>query len=692
MSLTLSTKWTEKTIIKENWLFHLYYADESQADFYGLSYYDTIVDSVDYKGCVLNKATIRESIDLESSTAKTSNVNLTIANFIDENGTHFSKQLLNGTNDYINRTVKIYIQPDDDVDLSDCVQIYTGRLEQVSHTVDKINLSIVAQRPWDKISIPNQDDRTTNNIYKPVVYGDYLDSGTEGSGDDIYGTYIAHPAKYCTEIDRVQYYLTGAGSNGSKGALYWDKFLQKFSPIDDSSSTISTILGQRALQSPVTSDRSNHFWLDSVRVSPQSPVSDATWVNTANIFLTDGYAYLPVVTQSSGTTIQYLYLNCPNIDGEATELSFVVNTRCNKAVGGSSSVVLQIYYENDATQLGYKSYSSDETAIVTANFLTEYGNQNKKMPNYVTLKISWTGAHTGTTDAFRVFEARFETEYKYPDLNDDKDNKTQNFVYSGADGQLSTTDSSAITEIHEAHLDILRRYTSYSGTPTNYSSGTDLNGSKDWKIRYWITEQKPLIDVLEKLAYEGGFIGRFNGQGDYQYIYLPDDPSASATLDFDDITDLNVSSTSVNSLTTRMEIEYEKHPAESKYMNSSTSVSGDDATLLADYNIQATENIKNIKLDAYVSPTMNTTTGAVTTKNDCWFRYYEHILGSPRIIISFTVVNLTYMGLDVGDLIELGQEVDSTILAFGNVWGTYVFMITDVNRSPGILKITAREI
>ena len=190
MSLTLSTKWTEKTIIKENWLFHLYYADESQADFYGLSYYDTIVDSVDYKGCVLNKATIRESIDLESSTAKTSNVNLTIANFIDENGTHFSKQLLNGTNDYINRTVKIYIQPDDDVDLSDCVQIYTGRLEQVSHTVDKINLSIVAQRPWDKISIPNQDDRTTNNIYKPVVYGDYLDSGTEGSGDDIYGTYI----------------------------------------------------------------------------------------------------------------------------------------------------------------------------------------------------------------------------------------------------------------------------------------------------------------------------------------------------------------------------------------------------------------------------------------------------------------------------------------------------------------------
>ena len=169
MSLTLSSHWTQKTILKENWLFQFFYDDESASDFFGVSYYDTTVESVDYKGCVLSKATIRESIDLENSTAKTSNVSLTIANFIHSDGNHFSMQLLNGTNHYINRTVKIYIQPDDESAIADCVQIYTGRLEQVSHTVDKISLAIVAKRPWDKISIPT--DKTTEKKEKKIRSG-----------------------------------------------------------------------------------------------------------------------------------------------------------------------------------------------------------------------------------------------------------------------------------------------------------------------------------------------------------------------------------------------------------------------------------------------------------------------------------------------------------------------------------------
>ena len=83
MSLTLTHHFTNKTVLKENWIFQLFYDDESSTDFFGVSYYDTTVASVDYKGCVLNKATIRESINLENSTAKTSNVTITLANFID---------------------------------------------------------------------------------------------------------------------------------------------------------------------------------------------------------------------------------------------------------------------------------------------------------------------------------------------------------------------------------------------------------------------------------------------------------------------------------------------------------------------------------------------------------------------------------------------------------------------------------
>jgi len=55
MSLDLTYYFENKTILKENWLFQLFYDDESASDFFGVSYYDTTVESVDYKGCVLNK-------------------------------------------------------------------------------------------------------------------------------------------------------------------------------------------------------------------------------------------------------------------------------------------------------------------------------------------------------------------------------------------------------------------------------------------------------------------------------------------------------------------------------------------------------------------------------------------------------------------------------------------------------------
>lgn len=707
MALTLNYHWTEREFLKENWLVQLWYDNEGQGKYTGLSFYDTTAQdgedvTKDYIGCILNKPSIRESIDLESSTASTSSVNLTIANFLHSDGNNFSRQLLNGTNDYINRTVKIFIQPNDMPLLSSGIQVYTGRLEQVSHTVDKITLSIIAKRPWDKISVPSQDDKTTNNIYKPLTYGDYVDNTTEGATNGVYGTYLAHPIKYCTEIDREQYYLTGQGSNGTKGALFWDKYLQKFSAIDDSSSTVGTILGEKALKFPISSVKSNHFWLDSVRVSPQSPASDTSWVDTANIFLGSGHAYYTSPAVAQGTTVtKYLYLNCPNIDGEASQLSFVISTRQEGNVGSSNQLVMKIKYENDSTQLGYKSYSSNESDVVTANFLTEYNTQTKKMPDYVTIEVSWTAASGSIWNAgsseFRIFEARFETEYNYPDDATRKlDSKAQEFLYSGADGQVSTIDESAITEIHEAHRDILHRYTSYSGsnTPTNWSSGLNINSVKDWKIRCWVLEPRPLIEVLEKLQYEGGFIGRFNGQGEYQYIFIPDSKSASATLDEDDITDLNISSTTVNDLTTKMHIEYQKHPAEDRYITSTTATSENDATLLSNFNIATTENKKTIKLDAYVSPTIPTSPS--TNPNDDFYTYYDHILGKPRIIVDFLVVNPNYLGLDVGDIIRV--NFDNVIRPFGGGdWmgedgDGYMFMITTVNRSPGQLKITAREI
>ena len=44
MGLTLPSDFTNTTIIKENWLFQLWYDDEAEDKFFGLSFYDTKVE------------------------------------------------------------------------------------------------------------------------------------------------------------------------------------------------------------------------------------------------------------------------------------------------------------------------------------------------------------------------------------------------------------------------------------------------------------------------------------------------------------------------------------------------------------------------------------------------------------------------------------------------------------------------
>jgi len=734
MSLTLSSHWTEKTVLKENWLFQLFYDHESSTDFYGLSYYDTTVENVDYKGCVLNKATIRESINLENSTAKTSNVSLTIANFINNDGNHFSRQLLNGTNNYINRTVKIYIQPDDESAIADCVQIYTGRLEQISHTVDKISLSIVAQRPWDKISIPI--DKSSNGIYEPIVYGDYTNTSNPAfsTNNNLYP--IPFVGTLDNKLNFAEYKSIGSGHVSH----YYDSQLDNFTTINSASSATSSFNSLDCVSVP--NDVSKTF-----RIRPTTIENVSGFSNVANAIngsasdgATAGVTNLTSTGSLSGgynliTEQDSFKVKMPEIDGSATSITIYIlgtivqsgsiGTTSGGAIGGGGtnpkcvigvsthSQAIKSILETQSSSNGTTNSSGTAINLTTGangtgsafskndEIVNNY-NATKKLDEF-TVSATYTSGTGSTisTDNYRstwavtikdiIVEVTYQNDIANEPTASYAKNSSLKYVYSGIDGLNSIVDGSAIDEIHVAHYDLLRRHTSYGAVPTNYST---LNSVKDWKIRYWILETSSLIDHLEKLQKEGGFIGRFNGQGDFQYIFIPDSPSASISLNSNDISDISISSTSVNSLTTRMQIEYEKHPAESKYMSSATSVSANDATLLANFNIASNENKKTIKLDAYVGPTIPTSPSS--NSNDDYYTYYDHILGKPRIIVNFTVVNPTYLGLDVGDIIEI--DFNHVVRPFGGGdWvgedgDGYIFMITNVNRSVGQLKITVREI
>ena len=83
--------------------------------------------STGYHGYIVNKPTIRETIDLASSTSSVSNVTLTCLNNTINNITgdpKLSAEIYEGSANYINRDVTIKSRLDSSNDLL----IYTGRL------------------------------------------------------------------------------------------------------------------------------------------------------------------------------------------------------------------------------------------------------------------------------------------------------------------------------------------------------------------------------------------------------------------------------------------------------------------------------------------------------------------------------------------------------------------------------------
>ncbi len=261
-------------------------------------------------------------------------------------------------------------------------------------------------------------------------------------------------------------------------------------------------------------------------------------------------------------------------------------------------------------------------------------------------------------------------------------------LYCGADGLTETYSGSsgAITEIHEAHRTLL---TNFASLPTSDPSGwSNLDSDKDWKIRYWRSEPQSLISILEQLQYEGGFLYSPN-RG---YIHIRDSESADTTLSKFDLTNISLGHTPFTELLTKMNINYRKHPAENTYIKSITST---NSTTRTNYNISTAENIKEVNLDAYVSPDVPSSPSS--NPNDDFYSYYDNIFGSVKAVISANIINPKFFNHDDNsDLLGIGSKIKFEDMhpekLFGKAFTDIIFIITDFSRSPGEITFTAREI
>ncbi len=724
MSLTLPAVYSaaaKSTNIVENWIVQLYYGDESSFTPIALS--DTTVGNVFYHGIITNtNLTIRSSIDLARSQAKTGNIRLELVNFTYK-GDDFSAELFGGSNRYLNRTVKIYSQLNNNSTLSNCLQIYNGRLVDLTHNNDTISLMINERSPWDYIEIP-QTKASDTNKYFPVSYGNFTANSTTQD-------YRANMTMFPIPVNEIRgdevLALTGIHSISSTAyPHYYDRNLDRFLPVYvDDFSNFDTANESYKNGYAV---RAYHKMPKKFKMKPVENVSTDTWTNGDNAFDTpladdtSSYSQIILSQTNAGTTTKHHKAKWlrPDHKVDSATMTIVYSWTITRAsiVDGTQ----RCHFRNETWSFNDDYDNTDNSSKETTNGTTSVSTQSDTSAEMVSSFNSangWSditqievrnvvsGLNPGTcTFTPRIYDVKcnVSTEIDFTDKDQGFQTlKSIEYLYCGGDGLTKSYNGGSGTATCglEAHRDLLVRFTGYDDTDGNiynWSSNLDIEDvridSAAWNIRAWVLEPTSLKSILDKIQYEFGFIFKFRADGVGSYWYIKNSYSSgdvATTLNAHDIDKLQISTTPFSELITKMEIGYEKHPAQSSYMSSVTAEDSTNSTR-SNLNIGAKENIKQVNLDYNVNKPGNADPGG-GDPNDGFADYYMNIYGDIKKIISCDIVNPAKgYALETGDIIQFSNTAgDMPIEPFGDNWADY-YMITKLQRSPGKVKITAREV
>ena len=709
------------TNIQENWLFELAY--NSGTLYLSMSDYNDGTNY--YHGAVLNKPTIRDSLNLARSKSSSSNITLDVANF-DYKGELLSEFLFGGSNYFINKEVIVKSM----VNRGTPEAIGYFRVDDISHTEEKIKLSLVAHRIWDYIDLPV--DKTLKNEYVPIVYGNYtknsntsiIDSESPTYGSAVFDTSITgndyFPAPYYRSAGGKEEMTTGIHSIDPNAELaFYDSALDKFIPFTDPSSANVTRTTNHYI-----SKSKRHFARGFGHRPNAHTDHHGKWTDEANAYNTNtgDYAQYSYTFTASASTPNITEANTANdIDysftipsGKLSKGKMVFEIVTFHALTdfnpSADTYELKIYIDYTGTGDSYEEVISEDNGDLGfnnhtgANAITKAFTYDDRHPDTIKIGIyrrvvDDVGAG-GSNPVVAQTIVRINDIKMYPEMiNEEKDGLTG---YCAGDGLTESWSGSngAITEIHEAHRDMLIRFAGMvTTTPTGWGNGTDdnlLDHAKDWGVRYWQTKLQSLKSILEKLQYEGGFIFKFKrGRiAEPEYIYIKDSYSSGDidyTITKNDISKVEINITDFGNLISKMNVNYDLHPTGGRYLTKKTAFSN---TVRTNYNIQSKENIVDVNLDAYISPDVteydNSTAVESANPNNDFFAYYHNIIGTPRIIVKGVIVNPKFYDMDTGDLVQFSDMYPEK--AFGKAYTDAVFMITLLQRTAGTLKFEAREI
>jgi len=707
--------------------------------FLPLSYRDTTVDNVFYHGVIKSSASIRNSIDVLKSTEKIGNLSLSVINSKYQ-GSNLSKELFLGSNNYYNRTVKVYSQLNEINNISDCLQLYHGRLTNISHNDSDVKLSIVQKSPWDNITIPNVKSERGN--FFPIVYGNYTKNASTYDSTAYVGTLnkLVFPVK----VDSTTHYyncLLHKDIGSTDITLHhYEEGMDAFLPLEDSNNAESYGNGY-AIKSSWKLKR-------HIKYKPIGAIARSLPPTFSNIIdgdvdhsLSDGQSSISMNKASDGTTTNIhkdnlfslpLLSDPPDILSTSNNHGLKVEVRWNMtgfygttghtaglavnsitiydqsryatgSIPNTESVGTQFATNGTFDKVNTATGSTNSTTItevtsattgsVTANSFHTYPWDNGLSIRFRRLVTSNTdeGSGTPSSDIFgtlNVADVRLTGTFRIHEyasrVNEIKE------LYLGADGLTASWDDGAITKGHEAHRDLLIRY---AGMPTiepeNWSAlESDRN---TWLIRYWLHDEKELKKVLEKLQYEFGIIASISPSGVLKYKWIHGTGTNNAfraedvvaTLTKSDISNIDIKTNSLSDIVTKVIINNVRHPAKDSYLTETTALNAEPRSK---YNIKSKENVATINLDAL---TLTPATTPATDKQADFYSYYSQTNADVKKIVDCEIVNIQkgYL-LETGDIIKFD---DMVVEPFADDWANY-YMIVSITRTAGKIKITAREV
>tara|TARA_A100001011_G_scaffold322101_1_gene343332 strand:+ start:4157 stop:6457 length:2301 start_codon:yes stop_codon:yes gene_type:complete len=709
------------------------------------------ISDMNYHGFILNKPTLRESIDLASSTAKIGNISITCANqTLSNHSKKLSAEIYGGSNTYLNHQVIVYSRVG-----GNSLKIFDGRLKDVKmDNADTVTLTLAVNNPLDVISIPELQSKAGN--YYPVFYGTGSPETSTVSSPGFIDAARVFPVQVDSlNNDTYNCLLHKAVTDGRLHYPVKDQYDETnfpiFVPMDEANNTSTTTYeGEtNSNKNVITTD------LDLERsylIRPQTVTDPSTVASSGSglglVISNSGNAYDATGSGTSATfsfqsdaseTLQgtYIMTDFPKEDHAISELKFRFTHQVSafQERDGDLTITLRAlaFWSNSSSfqQVQYTSTQATTTStfdlLNTSLFSTSLGT----MPDKIHLLISFNNSPLdpggGTSDDFNtatllIKDMFLEVTTKIdPPVNSDgvaeklsKIGAVTNVkkLYTGADGLDKSFSSGVVTNILDMHRDLLYRFGGVTSTPVvnnNNPDGTAKPYSNletdrtNWFCKYYTNKPVQLNSLLKQCQFEGGFIHRFRpNDSASQYIYIDDSMTTTHFIRKEDLSNISVSVTPIESLVTKRIIKYEVNPINDKTFENKTCTDTSNNPRTK-YNLTSNtkENIKTTELKILRNKVGDTNMGS--TRNNGFANYYNAIEGVPKLIINADIINpgdssearnsgSSYFYLmEVGDICEIDDSYQ-LIAPFGDSFDQKQFILTSITRGAGSLKVVLREI